>query len=62
MKTTAELREGFLSFFESKGHLRLPSGAVVPPPEDTSTLFTVAGDRRTGATFVETAAARRSKF
>src|SRR5438876_7554040 len=43
MRTAAELREGFLSYFESKAHKRHPSGAVVPPPEDTSTLFTVAG-------------------
>ena len=43
MKTTAELREGFLSYFESKGHLRLPSGSLIPPPDDTSTLFTIAG-------------------
>jgi alanyl-tRNA synthetase len=43
MRTTAELREGFLSFFESKGHVRHPSGSVVPPAEDRSTLFTVAG-------------------
>jgi alanyl-tRNA synthetase len=43
VKTTAELREGFLSYFESKGHLRLPSGSLVPPPDDTSTLFTIAG-------------------
>ena len=42
MRTAAELREGFLSYFESKGHLRHPSGSVVPPPDDTSTLFTVA--------------------
>src|SRR5262249_2194113 len=43
MRTTAELREGFLSFFEGKGHLRLPSSSLVPPPEDQSTLLTVAG-------------------
>ncbi len=43
MRTTAELREGFLSFFESKGHRRLPSGSVSPPPDDRSTLFIVAG-------------------
>jgi alanyl-tRNA synthetase len=43
MRTTAELRDGFLSYFESRGHERLPSGSVVPPPEDRSTLFTVAG-------------------
>jgi alanyl-tRNA synthetase len=43
MRTTAELREGFLAFFEGKGHLRLPSSSLVPPPEDQSTLLTVAG-------------------
>jgi alanyl-tRNA synthetase len=43
VRTTAELREGFLSFFESKDHLRLPSSSVIPPPDDRSTLFTVAG-------------------
>jgi alanyl-tRNA synthetase len=43
MRTTAELREGFLSFFESKGHLRFPSFPLVPPPEDPSTLFISAG-------------------
>ena len=30
MRTTAELREGFLSFFEEKGHLRCPSASLVP--------------------------------
>jgi len=43
MHTAAELREGFLSYFESKGHLRHPSGSVIPPPDDTTTLFTIAG-------------------
>ena len=43
MRTTAELREGFLSFFEEHGHLRLPSGSVIPPADDPSTLFVVAG-------------------
>ncbi|HEY7196485.1 MAG TPA: alanine--tRNA ligase [Gaiellaceae bacterium] len=43
MKTTAELREGFLSFFEEKGHTRRPSASVVPPADDQSTLFIVAG-------------------
>jgi alanyl-tRNA synthetase len=43
MKTGAELREGFLRYFEEEGHLRLPSGSVIPPPDDQSTLFTVAG-------------------
>jgi alanyl-tRNA synthetase len=43
METTAELREGYLQFFESKGHKRLPSAPLIPPPEDTSTLLISAG-------------------
>ena len=43
MRTSAELREGFLSYFESKGHKRLPSWSLVPRPEDHSTLLTSAG-------------------
>ncbi|MGH3134239.1 MAG: alanine--tRNA ligase [Gaiellaceae bacterium] len=43
MRTTAELREGFLSFFEEKGHLRVPSASLVPRPDDHSTLLTTAG-------------------
>ena len=43
MNTTAELREGFLSFFESKGHERHPSGSLVPPEWDRSTLLNSAG-------------------
>ncbi|MCY7304388.1 MAG: alanine--tRNA ligase, partial [Thermoleophilia bacterium] len=43
MQTTAELREGFLSFFEERGHMRFPSWSLLPPPEDPSTLFISAG-------------------
>ena len=43
MRSTAELREGFLSFFEERGHLRFPSFPLIPPPEDPSTLFVSAG-------------------
>ncbi len=43
MRTTAELREGFLSYFEEKGHLRCPSGSLVPRADDHSTLLTSAG-------------------
>jgi alanyl-tRNA synthetase len=43
MRSTPELREGFLRFFESKGHSRHPSAPLIPPPEDTSTLLTSAG-------------------
>jgi alanyl-tRNA synthetase len=43
MRTTAELREGFLSFFEQRGHRRFPSFPLIPPAEDPSTLFISAG-------------------
>jgi alanyl-tRNA synthetase len=43
MTTTAELREGFLSFFEARGHKRLPSWPLIPRPDDHSTLLTTAG-------------------
>ncbi|MDO4246675.1 MAG: alanine--tRNA ligase-related protein, partial [Deinococcus sp.] len=39
--TTAQIREKFLHFFESKGHLILPSHSTIAP--DPTTLFTVAG-------------------
>jgi alanyl-tRNA synthetase len=43
MHTTAEIREGYLSFFEKKGHLRVPSASLIPRAGDTSTLLTTAG-------------------
>ena len=43
MRTTAELREGFLAFFEEKGHLRCPSASLVPRADDHSTLLITAG-------------------
>ena len=43
MHTTAELREGFLAFFEEKGHLRCPSASLIPRADDHSTLLTTAG-------------------
>ena len=43
MRTSAELREGFLSFFEGKGHLRVPSASLIPRADDQSSLLTTAG-------------------
>jgi alanyl-tRNA synthetase len=43
VRTTAELREGFLAFFEEKGHLRQPSASLIPRADDRSTLYTSAG-------------------
>ncbi|MGH3131224.1 MAG: alanine--tRNA ligase, partial [Gaiellaceae bacterium] len=43
MRTTAELRDGFRDFFVSKGHATHPSGSLVPPTWDRSTLLTSAG-------------------
>jgi alanyl-tRNA synthetase len=40
---SSEIRETFLSFFEQREHLRRPSASLVPVPDDTSTLLTVAG-------------------
>ncbi len=38
-----ELRESYLSFFESKDHLRMPSFPLVPPADDNSILLINAG-------------------
>src|SRR6202162_6252043 len=43
MRPPAELREGFLSFFEEKGHVRRPSASLIPRADDRSTLLTSAG-------------------
>ena len=43
MRTTAELREGFLSFFESNGPPALPVVAADPAARRPSTLFISAG-------------------
>ncbi|MGH2926216.1 MAG: alanine--tRNA ligase-related protein, partial [Solirubrobacterales bacterium] len=40
---SAQIRETYLSFFEQRGHRRVPSASLIPAPEDTSTLLTVAG-------------------
>jgi alanyl-tRNA synthetase len=43
MRTSAELRSGFRSFFESKGHTFRPSASLIPRADDRSTLLTTAG-------------------
>ena len=40
--TSAELREKFLAFMESKGHHRIQSASVIPE-NDPTVLFTTAG-------------------
>jgi len=42
MKTSAEIRRDFLEFFQSKGHVIVPSSPLVPG-NDASLLFTNAG-------------------
>ncbi|WP_448374874.1 alanine--tRNA ligase [Fervidobacterium sp.] len=39
--TSDEIREAYLSFFEAKGHKRLPSASLIP--DDPQLMFTVAG-------------------
>jgi len=41
LQSGGEVRERFLSFFEGKGHTRLPSSSLVP--EDPTVLLTIAG-------------------
>ena len=43
MTSTDEIRERYLSFFEQKGHKRIPSASLVPSAHDPSALLTVAG-------------------
>ena len=38
-----EIRSRFVDHFASRGHVRLPSGPLVPPDWDTSVLITTAG-------------------
>ena len=40
---THEIRERYLSFFEERGHRRMPSASLVPASYDPSVLLTTAG-------------------
>jgi alanyl-tRNA synthetase len=42
-RTTDEIREAFLAFFERHDHKRLPSASLVPSAYDPSVLLTTAG-------------------
>ncbi len=42
MKSSSEVREAFIAYFEERGHARLESGPIVPP-NDPSLMFTNAG-------------------
>jgi hypothetical protein len=44
--TSDEIRERYLSFFEERGHKRMPSASLVPSAHDPSALLTVAGCTR----------------
>ena len=52
--TTNELREAFQRFYEERGHLRVPSHSLIPPAEDASTLFIVAGMQQFKPYFLRT--------
>ena len=40
---SALIRETYLSFFEERGHLRVPSASLIPASDDPSVLLTTAG-------------------
>ncbi|MEW6776663.1 MAG: alanine--tRNA ligase-related protein, partial [Bdellovibrionota bacterium] len=54
--STAQIREAFLVFFESKGHRRVPSSPLVPMlapgKTDETILFTNAGMNQFKRTFL----------
>ncbi|MBA3843240.1 MAG: alanine--tRNA ligase [Actinobacteria bacterium] len=54
--TTNELRSTFQTFFEERGHLRVPGHSLIPPADDQTTLFIVAGMQQFKPYFLRTTA------
>ncbi|HEX4527017.1 MAG TPA: alanine--tRNA ligase [Gaiellaceae bacterium] len=52
--TTNELREAFQRFYEERGHLRVPGHSLIPPTEDQTTLFIIAGMQQFKPYFLRT--------
>jgi len=52
--TTNELREAFQRFYEERGHLRVPGHSLIPPPDDQTTLFIIAGMQQFKPYFLRT--------
>ena len=52
--TTNELRAAFQAFFEERGHLRVPPHSLIPPADDQTTLFIVAGMQQFKPYFLRT--------
>jgi alanyl-tRNA synthetase len=52
--TTNELREAFQRFYEKRGHLRVPGHSLIPPPDDQTTLFIIAGMQQFKPYFLRT--------
>ncbi len=42
-RSSAEIREAFLGYFEERGHRGMPSGSLIPSTYDPSVLLTTAG-------------------
>ena len=52
--TTNELREAFQRFYEERGHLRVPAHSLIPPADDQTTLFIIAGMQQFKPYFLRT--------
>jgi alanyl-tRNA synthetase len=52
--TTNELRTAFQTFYEEREHLRVPGHSLIPPAEDQSTLFIIAGMQQFKPYFLRT--------